>query len=206
MTVQAGVDGIGIAAGARAGAIRESGYSQADTVAARLERLPMTSYQRGIFLDHRDRLVLRLHGPGLVDVRARLDQPEFGLTSAQAGLLSSMSFLGMFLGASTRRHAGRPLRPQAGLPDQHGLLGRRQPLVRPCVPIVVCWRLPALCWASAWAWSSRSLRHRVGDPPGRRSAAATWPSRGLLAARLHRRRPDELWLLSWFGLARRYSP
>ena len=50
MTVQAGVDGIGIAAGARAGAIRESGYSQADTVAARLERLPMTSYQRGIFL------------------------------------------------------------------------------------------------------------------------------------------------------------
>ena len=101
MTVQAGVDGIGIAAGARAGAIRESGYSQADTVAARLERLPMTSYQRGIFLIIATAWFFDSMDLGTLTFVLGSMKAEFGLTTAQAGLLSSMSFLGMFLGAST---------------------------------------------------------------------------------------------------------
>ncbi len=49
---------------------------------ARMDRLPLTSYQRGIFL---------------VIATAWF----FDLTPAGAGLISSMSFIGMFLGAST---------------------------------------------------------------------------------------------------------
>src|SRR3954465_9688496 len=100
MTVQAGVDGIGIAAGARAGVIRESGYSQADTVAAPLERLPLTSYQRGIFLIIATAWFFDSIDLGSLTFVLGSIRTEFGLSSAQAGLLSSMSFLGMFLGAS----------------------------------------------------------------------------------------------------------
>lgn len=68
--------------------------------AARLERLPMTGYQRGIFLiiatawlfDSMDLAAMTFM---LGSIRA-----DLGLTTAQAGLAASASFIGMFFGAS----------------------------------------------------------------------------------------------------------
>jgi MFS transporter, putative metabolite:H+ symporter len=97
MTVQAGVDGIGIVAGP--GVMVDTPYVQADTIAARLERLPMTSYQRGIFLIIATAWFFDSMDLGTLTFVLGSMKAEFGLTTAQAGLLSSMSFLGMFLGA-----------------------------------------------------------------------------------------------------------
>ncbi len=74
---------------------------QVADIAARLERLPLTSYQRGIFgiiatawfFDSMDLAALTF-------VLGSIRQ-TFQLSTAEAGLLSSMSFLGMFLGAAS---------------------------------------------------------------------------------------------------------
>jgi hypothetical protein len=47
--------------------------AQVGDVAARIERLPLTSYQRGIFCDPRDRMVLRQRGFRRAHFRSRLD-------------------------------------------------------------------------------------------------------------------------------------
>ncbi|HEX7920501.1 MAG TPA: MFS transporter, partial [Bradyrhizobium sp.] len=70
-------------------------------IAARLERLPLTSYQRWIFgiiatawfFDSMDLAALTF-------VLGSIRQ-TFGLSTAETGLLSSMSFLGMFAGAAS---------------------------------------------------------------------------------------------------------
>ena len=69
-------------------------------IAARLERLPLTSYQRGIFLIIATAWFFDSIDLGSLTFVLGSIRTEFGLSSAQAGLLSSMSFLGMFLGAS----------------------------------------------------------------------------------------------------------
>src|ERR1700753_2643449 len=75
--------------------------AQAADIAARLERLPLTSYQRGIFgiiatawfFDAVDLAALTfVHG----SIRQTFQPPP-----AEAGLLSSMSFVGMFLAAAS---------------------------------------------------------------------------------------------------------
>ena len=68
-------------------------------IAARLERLPLTSYQRGIFLIIATAWFFDSIDLGSLTFVLGSIRTEFGLSSAQAGLLSSMSFLGMFLGA-----------------------------------------------------------------------------------------------------------
>jgi putative MFS transporter len=82
-------------------ALRSARTAQAADIAARLERLPLTSYQRGIFgiiatawfFDSMDLAALTF-------VLGSIRQ-TFQLSTAEAGLLSSMSFLGMFLGAAS---------------------------------------------------------------------------------------------------------
>lgn len=82
-------------------ALRRAQTAQVADVAARLERLPLTSYQRGIFgiiatawfFDSMDLAALTF-------VLGSIRQ-TFQLSTAEAGLLSSMSFLGMFLGAAS---------------------------------------------------------------------------------------------------------
>ena len=82
-------------------AARSARTAQAADIAARLERLPLTSYQRGIFgiiatawfFDSMDLAALTFV---LGSIRG-----TFQLSTAEAGLLSSMSFLGMFLGAAS---------------------------------------------------------------------------------------------------------
>lgn len=91
------------AAGNRAPAAvaRTAQAQQVADIAARLERLPLTSYQRWIFaiiatawfFDSMDLAALTF-------VLGSIRQ-TFGLSTAEAGLLSSMSFLGMFAGAAS---------------------------------------------------------------------------------------------------------
>ena len=70
-------------------------------VAARLERLPMTSYQRTLFAIIATAWFFDSMDLGIMTFVLGSIKTEFGLTAAQAGLLASSSFVGMFLGAAT---------------------------------------------------------------------------------------------------------
>lgn len=87
---------------ARAGAqAADRTADQVADIAARLERLPLTSYQRGIFgIIATAWLFDSMDLAALTFVLGSIRQ-TFQLSTAEAGLLSSMSFLGMFLGAAS---------------------------------------------------------------------------------------------------------
>jgi MFS transporter, putative metabolite:H+ symporter len=93
-----------VARGAAADGLLASGSArtaQAADIAARLERLPLTSYQRGIF-----GIIATAWFFDAVDLAALTFvlgsiRQTFQLSTAEAGLLSSMSFIGMFLGAAS---------------------------------------------------------------------------------------------------------
>ena len=75
--------------------------AQAADIAARLERLPLTSYQRGIF-----GIIATAWFFDAVDLAALTFvlgsiRQTFQLSTAETGLLSSMSFVGMFVGAAS---------------------------------------------------------------------------------------------------------
>jgi putative MFS transporter len=69
-------------------------------IAARLERLPMTGYQRSLFGIIATAWFFDSMDLGLMTFVLGSIKAEFGLTATQAGLLASSSFLGMFLGAA----------------------------------------------------------------------------------------------------------
>src|SRR5436309_1034642 len=69
-------------------------------VAQRLERLPVTSYQKGIFLIIATAWLFDSMDLGMMTFILGSIRSEFGLSTTQAGLLGSASFLGMFLGAA----------------------------------------------------------------------------------------------------------
>ncbi|WP_315832446.1 MFS transporter [Bradyrhizobium prioriisuperbiae] len=80
---------------------RRAQTAQVAEIAARLERLPLTSYQRGIFgIIATAWLFDSMDLAALTFVLGSIRQ-TFQLSTAEAGLLSSMSFLGMFLGAAS---------------------------------------------------------------------------------------------------------
>ncbi|MGY2987268.1 putative MFS transporter [Bradyrhizobium sp. USDA 4501] len=118
------------AAGSRAPAAvaRTAQAQQVADIAARLERLPLTSYQRWIFgiiatawfFDSMDLAALTF-------VLGSIRQ-TFGLSTAETGLLSSMSFLGMFAGAASA-----------------GLLADRFGRARVFQVSMVFWGLGSLC-------------------------------------------------------------
>ncbi|MNX55314.1 putative niacin/nicotinamide transporter NaiP [compost metagenome] len=70
------------------------------SVAARLERLPMTHYQRRLFAIIATAWFFDSMDLGIMTFVLGSIKAEFGLTAAQTGLLASSSFLGMFLGAA----------------------------------------------------------------------------------------------------------
>lgn len=70
-----------------------------ERIAARLERLPLTSYQRGLFAIIATAWFFDSIDLGSLTFVLGSIKQEFNLTTAQTGLLSSMSFIGMFLGA-----------------------------------------------------------------------------------------------------------
>lgn len=69
-------------------------------IAARLDRLPMTGYQRMIFTIIATAWFFDLLELGSLTFLLGSIRTEFGLTTAQTGLIASMSFIGMFLGAA----------------------------------------------------------------------------------------------------------
>jgi putative MFS transporter len=72
--------------------------AQVGDVAARIERLPLTSYQRGIFAILATAWFFASVDLGALTFdRGSTTQP-FQLSTAEAGLLSSISFFGMFIG------------------------------------------------------------------------------------------------------------
>jgi putative MFS transporter len=78
---------------------RSTGVSAA-TIAARLERLPVTAYQRTLFLIIATAWFFDSIDVGSLTFVLGSIRLEFGLSAPQTGLLSSMSFVGMFLGAA----------------------------------------------------------------------------------------------------------
>lgn len=85
---------------ASAGA-RAAEAAQAANIAARLERLPLTSYQKGIFAIIATAWFFDSMDLGALTFVLGSIKQTFQLTTAEAGLLSSMSFFGMFLGAAS---------------------------------------------------------------------------------------------------------
>lgn len=70
------------------------------TIAGRLERLPLTSYQRTLFLIIATAWFFDSIDLGSLTFVLGSIRSEFGLSGPQTGLLSSTSFVGMFLGAA----------------------------------------------------------------------------------------------------------
>lgn len=70
-------------------------------IAQRMERLPLTSYQKSIFLVIATAWFFDSMDLGMMTFILGSIKAEFGLSTAQTGLLGSASFLGMFLGAAT---------------------------------------------------------------------------------------------------------
>lgn len=69
-------------------------------VAARFERLPMTGYQRKLFAIIATAWFFDSLDLGMMTFVLGSIKAEFGLSAAQAGMLASSSFLGMFFGAA----------------------------------------------------------------------------------------------------------
>lgn len=69
-------------------------------IAARFERLPMSGYQRKLFAIIATAWFFDALDLGMMTFMLGSISAEFGLTSTQAGLLASSSFVGMFLGAA----------------------------------------------------------------------------------------------------------
>src|SRR5581483_3022276 len=78
-----------------------TGSTQAAAIAARLERLPLTSYQRRIFAIIATAWFFDSMDLGALTFVLGPIKQSFGLSTSEAGLLSSMSFLGMFIGAAS---------------------------------------------------------------------------------------------------------
>src|SRR5579863_6481917 len=78
-----------------------AGTAQTAAIAARLERLPMTSYQRGLFAIIATAWFFDSMDLGALTFVLGPIRQSFGLSTSETGLLSSMSFLGMFVGAAS---------------------------------------------------------------------------------------------------------
>jgi putative MFS transporter len=78
----------------------DAAVSPGASIVARLERLPMTSFQRGIFIIVATAWLFDSIDLGSLTFVLGSISKQFGLTSAQTGLLSSMSFIGMLVGAA----------------------------------------------------------------------------------------------------------
>jgi MFS transporter, putative metabolite:H+ symporter len=85
----------------RSAAGSAAGAAQAAVIAARLERLPLTSYQRGLFAIIATAWFFDSMDLGALTFVLGPIKQTFGLSTAETGLLSSMSFLGMFVGAAS---------------------------------------------------------------------------------------------------------
>src|ERR1700743_3575132 len=81
----------------RSAAGSAAGATQTAVIAARLERLPMTSYQRGLFAIIATAWFFDSMDLGALTFVLGPIKQSLGLSPSEAGILSSMSFLCMFL-------------------------------------------------------------------------------------------------------------
>lgn len=86
--------------GAAAGGRAASATASDVMIAARLDRLPMTGYQKMIFSIIATAWFFDSIDLGSLTFLLGSIKAEFNLSTAQAGFLSSMSFVGMFVGAA----------------------------------------------------------------------------------------------------------
>ena len=91
-----GADVLAAAKGSRA-----AQATQATAIAARLERLPLTSYQKGIFAIIATAWFFDSMDLGALTFVLGSIRQSFQLSTAEAGMLGSISFMGMFLGAAS---------------------------------------------------------------------------------------------------------
>jgi putative MFS transporter len=75
--------------------------TQVAAIAGRLERLPLTSYQKGIFAIIATAWFFDSMDLGALTFVLGSIRQTFQLSTAEAGLLGSISFMGMFLGAAS---------------------------------------------------------------------------------------------------------
>ena len=75
--------------------------SSSFTIAERLERLPMSNYQRLLFATIATAWFFDCIDVGMMTFVLSSIKADFTLSAAQVGLLGSMSFIGMFLGAAS---------------------------------------------------------------------------------------------------------
>jgi len=80
---------------------RASQAAQVAAIAARLERLPLTSYQTGIFAIIATAWFFDSMDLGALTFVLGSIRQTFQLSTAEAGMLGSLSFLGMFVGAAS---------------------------------------------------------------------------------------------------------
>jgi len=80
---------------------RSAQAAQIANIAARLERLPLTSYQKAIFAIIATAWFFDSMDLGALTFVLGSIKQTFRLSTAEAGLLSSLSFLGMFVGAAS---------------------------------------------------------------------------------------------------------
>jgi putative MFS transporter len=80
---------------------RAAQTAQVATIAARLERLPLTSYQKGIFAIIATAWFFDSMDLGALTFVLGSIRQTFQLSTAEAGMLGSLSFLGMFIGAAS---------------------------------------------------------------------------------------------------------
>jgi putative MFS transporter len=88
-----------VLAGAQKARIAQA--AQVAGIAARLERLPLTSYQKGIFAIIATAWFFDSMDLGALTFVLGSIRQTFQLSTAEAGMLGSISFLGMFLGAAS---------------------------------------------------------------------------------------------------------
>lgn len=106
-------------------------------VAARLERLPWTRYQRGLFLVIATAWLFDSIDLGALTFLLAPISREFGLTALQSGLVGSATFAGMFIGAVGA-----------------GILADRFGRLTVFKYSIVVWGLASLLLAFSWDFSS----------------------------------------------------
>ena len=135
-------------------------------IAARLERLPYTKYQRYIFLIIATAWFFDSVDLGALTFLLGSIRGEFHLTNVEAGFLSSASFFGMFLGASLAGMAADRFGRRSVFQVSMIVWGLGSILCS--VSSNVDWLMLArVITGTVWAWNSpsRNLLQRKLRPP-----------------------------------------
>lgn len=142
--------------------------------------------------NHRDRVVLRQHGPGRAHLRARFDPPDLRPVDGGSRAAVQHELPRHVRGRRLRRPACRPFRPRPRLPGQHDLLGIGQPVLRSVHHGDRARRIPP----AARLRNGHGVPGRAVDGLGDHAGAQPRPlhrvPRRILAARLHRVGPADL--------------